>query len=144
MKVEGITIHHSLTKDSGTVSWNAIRKYHKEEKGWRDIGYHYGIELVNDHYEIFVGRFENQDGAHTKGWNSTTLGICMLGNFDIAVPCEKQMNVTIRLVRSLIYQYDLRIYNVGGHRERSYEGILPSKTCPGSKFNMNLFRRALA
>jgi len=53
MKPILIINHHSLTKDSGSVSWGAIRKWHMGLIGGEDnyytnhpmidIGYHFGL-----------------------------------------------------------------------------------------------------
>ena len=63
MKPLKIIIHHSLTKDSGTVSWGAIRRYHTSpppdgpaDGHWDDIGYHAGIELVYTEFEDKIYR----------------------------------------------------------------------------------------
>jgi hypothetical protein len=92
MKPTHIVIHHSLTDDSRSVSWEAIRKYHLQQ-GWHGIGYHYGIELVSDHYELFNGRKPDQIGAHCKegGMNGCSLGICLVGNYDHIRPPDQAL-----------------------------------------------------
>ncbi|SHH05707.1 peptidoglycan recognition protein family protein [Tepidibacter thalassicus] len=128
-KPNKIIIHHSLTKDGKTVSWNAIRKYHKS-KGWRDIGYHWGIELVGDEYEILKGRDENEVGAHTKGQNSSSIGICLVGNFDIDEPSKAQLYKLIELIRNIWCRYgQLPVY--------MHNQFASYKTCPGKKFPYN-------
>ena len=148
-----IILHHSLTADSKTVSWGAIRRYHtsyafngkiisKEEaqhcmgagqhikKPWRDIGYHFGIELVGDSYEILMGRMPNEQGAHCRGHNEDSIGICFIGNYDLKPPPIEMVNKGVQLVAWLCKTYNLSSYNLFGHRDFS------PKTCPGKEFNL--------
>jgi len=158
---EKIIIHHSLTKDSKTVSWQAIRRYHmswaycgnivsqqeadelikdgkRVKRPWTNIGYHYGIELINDTYEIFVGRQLNQIGAHTRGNNQGALGICIVGNYDIDEVTDDILKITTKLVKSHMTIFNISANNIFGHNEFD-----TNKTCPGSNFNMEAFRNKL-
>ena len=152
-----IILHHSLTADSKTVSWGAIRRYHtsytlngsilsKKEadryiesglyirKPWRDIGYHFGIELIGNSYEILVGRMPNIQGAHCRGNNKDSIGICFVGNYDITLPSDKMITKGIQLVVWLCKTYNISSENIFGHCDFS------SKTCPGKKFNLTDFQ----
>ena len=132
-----IIIHHSLTKDNKTVNWNAIRKYHLG-KGWNDIGYHFGIERVSGRYEILCGRLMTVQGAHTRGKNSSSLGICLVGNFDAIAPSKEQWDLAVKLVSSLCSILYITCNSVYGHNE-----FADYKSCPGKAFNMSKFRDAV-
>jgi N-acetyl-anhydromuramyl-L-alanine amidase AmpD len=144
-----IVIHHSLTKDSGSVSWGAIRDYHLA-KGWRKIGYHYGVEMVGDFYEILIGRFSNETGAHARemGMNRIAIGICVVGNFDNEVPSHTLLTRVRNLVLWKMDEYEIPTQNVIGHREVGQMAGFDwrkgeYKSCPGSQFDMAAFRRSL-
>ena len=127
-----IILHHSLTEDSQTVSWNAIRKYHLS-KGWYDIGYHAGIELVGDEYVIMAGRPLNMQGAHTKGMNDKALGFCFVGNYDLTSPPAAMLVKAAAYIKG--WEDELNIFpeNIHGHRDYA------NKTCPGSQFDIPMF-----
>ena len=132
-----ILLHHSLTKDGKTISTQAIRRYHKG-LGWRDIGYHFLCELVNGEYEVLVGRDLNERGAHCKqaSMNELAIGICLVGNFDLAVVPKPQWDRAVKFVAGLCEQLSISPQNVIAHRDyASY------KSCPGEKFNMDFFRQ---
>ena len=74
--IDKIIIHCSATKEGVAVSTATIRNWHIKGRGWSDIGYHYVIQLDGT---IDYGRPINRIGAHTKGENENSIGICYIG-----------------------------------------------------------------
>ena len=136
-RFDRIIIHHSLTKDSGSVSWQAIRRHHIETNGWSDIGYHFGIELVGAEFEILVGRPLDRAGAHTIGENGRAIGVCCVGNFDPAPPPKEMIDRLVRFCTALCRQLAIDRNMIFGHCH------FAAKSCPGEKFPLDEVRERL-
>jgi len=136
-----IVIHHSLTQDSGTVSWGAIERYHTQTMGWADIGYHFGVELIGDTYYSLLGRAEHKVAAAVRegDLNKTGIHICMVGNFDLAPPPEAMMDCLIRRVLyPVMDRWSIGVDDLYGHNN-----FATYKTCPGTKFPMEALKDRL-
>jgi N-acetylmuramoyl-L-alanine amidase len=130
-----IIVHHSATRDSGTVSWDAIRRYHVETNKWKDIGYHAGVELVGDQYVIQHGRPWTGPAAHTAGQNSRSLGFCFVGDYDVASPDMTMLALAARAVLApWCRQFGIKPDDIRPHSE------FAPKTCPGKLFPVEQLR----
>ena len=78
-KIEKLIIHCSATREGQHIDVDTIRDWHVNGRGWSDIGYHYVIYLDGS---IHPGRPLERSGAHTKGHNSTSIGICYIGGVE--------------------------------------------------------------
>jgi len=142
-----VVIHHSLTPDDQTVSWEAIRNYHMKTLGWSAIGYHAGIENINGYHEILMGRPMDAVGAHCLELNKTGIGICAVGNYDLIPPSSDLLKQLKILCLWLMDIYKIPVVNVVGHGEVQKAVGLPLnlvKTCPGKFFDLDAFRKSLA
>jgi N-acetylmuramoyl-L-alanine amidase len=141
-----IMVHHSLTADGDTVSWAAIEKYHKETHGWRDIGYHAGVECVTGNPDLAAYRFQalfgrgpdEQAAACPESlMNVKALHVCVVGNYDLEPPPEQALYVLVhRILLPWMRQFSIPPDNVIRHRD-----INPAKSCPGTRFDMDALRR---
>ena len=122
--IKKIIVHCSATPEGRDVSTAEIKRWHTEERGWSDIGYHWVIEL---HGSRHLGRHEEVTGAHRKGHNSDSIGICYVGGTDVDrdpkdTRTEEQKAEMINLLSELLDKYpDSVIY---GHRD------FADKACP--------------
>ena len=131
-----IFLHHSLTKDTTTVSWGAIRRYHTEVKKWSAIGYHAGVELVRSgnhlNFEVLFGRMWNRQGAHCRGQNEDSLSLCFVGNFDNHKVPDGQLEAGGRIISLWMQLYGIKLKDIYGHTEFD-----STKTCPGKLFSLD-------
>jgi len=125
VKIDLIVIHCSLTKVDQLIGADEIRRWHVEERGWHDIGYHYVITRAG---RLEYGRPAFVKGAHVKGHNDNTIGICLVGGMGADGECEH--NITqpqgYELARLLMQLYKV-IPNarIVGHRD-----LDPTRGCP--------------
>lgn len=149
--VKHLIVHCS---DSQWGDANEIRRWHTDPKpkgnGWNDIGYHYvicnqyptylsqkqGKPVAKSDGAVQKGRENNVAGAHAVGFNSNSLGICLIGVKDFS---ERQMQALVKLCKELMAQYKIPVQNVLGHCETPKAG---GKTCPN--LDMKALRARLA
>lgn len=104
-----------------------IKRWHVAERGWGDVGYHFVIDKDGT---VFQGRALGQQGAHCKGHNAASIGICYIGGLedDTGKPKDtrtpEQKEAMFSLVRSLLDDFGLRMENVHCHNEYS------NRACP--------------
>lgn len=77
-EVEYIVVHCAATPPEVEAGVNAIRTEHLR-KGWFDVGYHF---VVRRDGTIETGRPTDRPGAHARGFNHKSLGICLEGGVD--------------------------------------------------------------
>ncbi|MFP4090059.1 MAG: N-acetylmuramoyl-L-alanine amidase [Cyclobacteriaceae bacterium] len=150
-EVRHVIVHHSAGSNTSTDHLNTVRNiylFHTQDRGWSDIGYNF---LVARDGTIFQGRSfgdENTDsgsirGAHFCGQNSNTMGICMLGNFNTALPTDTALTSLQRLTAWKLQQEDLDPLESFTHPANANLGVIAghrngcATECPGS----NLYAR---
>jgi len=72
-----IVIHHSASDNPKHDDIEVIRKWHVDERGWSDVGYHYFIKSNGD---LQYGRPLWKVGSHCRGANMDSIGICLHGD----------------------------------------------------------------
>ena len=70
-----LVVHCSDTENDKNLSAIDIHKMHLNF-GWDGIGYH---KIINRSGKIENGRPEYWVGAHVKGRNNISLGVCLIG-----------------------------------------------------------------
>ena len=138
--VTHLIVHHEAGSNSSN-DWaarvRAIQNFHRNTRGWSDIGYNF---LIDPNGIIYEGRAggDNAIGAHFCSRNRNTMGVCMLGNYSNITPKVATQNSLKRLLAwkankeninpsGISYHYSIgSLKNIAGHRDNG-----GCSSCPG-------------
>jgi N-acetyl-anhydromuramyl-L-alanine amidase AmpD len=144
--IKYIVLHHSATdyqsnKDdiSGkvigrTICDRAQEKWKKEFPAYK-CDYHF---IIGHTGEVFKAQPIEQPSWHCTNYqaNLVSIGICFLGNFEnIEMPIE-QFNTGVKLIKTLMSEYNIPLINVLRHRDvvSDISHTTNSTECPGKNF----------
>ena len=133
-RITHLILHCSATREGQDFKLADVDRWHRQ-RGWSGVGYHYVIELDG---KVRKGRREGFTGAHCRGYNSRSIGICYIGGLDsdnspkdTRTPAQRQAMES--LVRYLLTKYPQAV--VAGHNQ------LAAKACPS--FDVPQWARSL-
>jgi len=138
VSVRRLIVHHSESPGGGVAF---LRHCHVDENGWADIGYHYviGNGVAWGGYSALAdgacadGRSVEYQGAHCRGVNTDSIGICVIGKLDVNEPTTAQIRGLTGLLTELCLRYNLTADDITGHRDHN------ATTCPGDRMYFKLF-----
>lgn len=116
-EINKFIVHCSASPNDRDIGAAEIYKMHVDGNGWSDIGYHY---IIRRDGRIEFGRPIEKIGAHVRGENTGSVGVCLIGLDDFTVEqfaSLKALWQVFKLINPDITQH--------GHRDFTNQ-----KTCP--------------
>ncbi|XP_050310822.1 peptidoglycan-recognition protein 2-like [Anthonomus grandis grandis] len=130
--VKNVIIHHTVTEEckkevNCTAIIQEIQNFHIDILEFPDIGYNF---LIGGDGNIYEGAGWHKVGAHTRGYNSRSVGIAFIGNFSDKLPRSKSLKALKDFLQCGVELGEIdKEYNLYGARQ-----VSPSPTLsPGSR-----------
>ena len=130
-KIDTIIIHCAATTPRMDIGAKEINLWHRQRGFFNlasglSIGYHYVIRRDGT---VETGRPVSEAGAHAKGHNAHSIGICLVGGIDTNGKPEanytpEQWGALFDLVKRLAKAYSVTPDHIIGHNE------VAAKDCP--------------
>uniref|UniRef100_UPI00358F0622 peptidoglycan-recognition protein SC2-like n=1 Tax=Myxine glutinosa TaxID=7769 RepID=UPI00358F0622 len=126
-----VVIHHTnwdscWTQEQCKAEVRKVQDFHMDVRKWWDIGYNF---LVGEDGRAYEGRGWTTQGAHAKGYNGRSIGICVMGTFMDAAPNIAALRTLQKIITYGVTQGFIDFnYTLYGHRQTGLTD------CPGDAF----------
>lgn len=129
--LDHLVLHHTAFPTSGiggksleveAAHMRDIQRWHFD-RGWATVGYHF---VVSPTGRVFRGRPVDRLGAHVLGHNVGTVGICLMGDFELERPTRPAL-ASLEHVRRRLVPGGAKAPLLGHRDHRGHE----TSACPG-------------
>lgn len=109
--IKAITIHHTAgtndyTPETAAAQVRGIYAYDTQGLGWADIAYNFLVDKWGRVYEGRAGSItEPVRGAHSMGFNTNTMGISAMGNYETATAPAAMVDSLAKVAGWKLSQY---------------------------------------
>lgn len=87
-------LHHGAAGTSSISTARGYARFHMEKRGYLAVGYSF---LIAEGL-VLAGRGAGRQGAHTRGDNSESHAVCMVGRYEAALPSARDLNALVWLL----------------------------------------------
>ena len=97
-------VHHTAGRNGYSRAEAAaivkgVQLFHVQGNGWNDIGYNFLVDRFGTIYEGRYGGIDrNVVGAHAQGFNTGSVGIALLGNYEGVSPAPAAQDAIAQLI----------------------------------------------
>ncbi len=125
-KTDLIILHCSRDPETADIGAYEIDRRHRLEQRFR-IGHHFVIRRDGT---VEHGRAVDETGLHARGYNQTSIGVCLVGGVDKSgMPCDNftdaQRGATAALLKKLFASYPDAAFKAHGELDPNKENICP-------------------
>jgi N-acetyl-anhydromuramyl-L-alanine amidase AmpD len=123
-RTQFLVVHCAATPPDMDIGVEEIRRWHIDDNGWEDVGYHIVIRRSG---AVETGRDLDAVGAHVRGVNSISVGVCLIGGVDDDGKPADNFTAAQRVTLDAVLRMLAKAYPgavVRGHRD------FAEKACP--------------
>lgn len=118
-KLEYLIIHtEAAPLVTNAPRFDVVNNYHRQLFNFKSslgfwCGYQYFVEKSG---KVIQARADTEEGAHTKGYNSVSIGICLAGNGDVELPTQTQIDALSELLARKSKEWNIPKEKIVPHR----------------------------
>jgi len=110
--IQQMHVHHTANSNDYAESdvpglIRGMYRYHTKSLGWSDLAYNFVVDRFGRTWQGRAGDVAAAvRGAHTLGFNASSSGVAVIGNYDLVAPSSSVVRAIVELSAWKLDQYD--------------------------------------